>query len=193
MQINKLALALIVSSLCLGCRIRVGKSQIQHQQAIKSHPILTASLRAALEEVNTMKAKIERDGGVNTKEYSEDLSDLENIMDNAYGDPETSKAVRSVVEGHQLTLQFIQCDRASGYDEMHQCRDKVMKKLFVKYPDFAAQAQAAVEGENLPYISAGLDKDAVVHAIWQQIAKDTEAVYVTVYPELIPSNSISQN
>ncbi|HEY9610429.1 hypothetical protein [Allocoleopsis sp.] len=186
MSLQKLALPLTVSVLCIGyyfrcsgARLYYGTASLAQSKELAvpvSQPILTAPLKAAIEEVRVMKIKIERDNGINLKEYGEDLSDLENIIDKVYGDPKTVTAVKSVVEGHKLALKFLKCDRVEGYDEMHQCRDQVLKKLFVKYPDLAAAVQEAVEGEKLPYLSAGLDKDAVLQAIWQEIAKDTDTL-----------------
>lgn len=192
MQLQKLAIFLTLSFLCFGCKIRISKVRAQQTSAVNPAPFLNTPLKAALEEVNTLKVKIERDGGIHPKEYSEDIADLENIVDQAYGDPKTLKAVKSVLEGHQLSLQFVQCDRISGYDELHQCQDKVLKKVFVKYPEFAAAVEAAVEGENLPYISAGLDRDAVLQAIWHEIGQDTDAVVVAVNPASNPNASLPQ-
>lgn len=188
MNKQKLALALTLSVLCFSCRVRISKARAQQPEAAKPQPILTTSLKAAIEEVKTLKVKIERDNGIYPKEYDEDLTDLENVVDRAYGDSKTVAAVKSVVEGHKLALQFLQCDRVEGYDEMLQCRDKTLKKLFVKYPDFAAAAKEAVEGEELSYISAGLDKDAVLQAIWQETAKDTDALLPTPNIALNPPN-----
>jgi len=139
-----------------------------------------------------MKVKIQRDNGINPKEYDEDLIDLGNMVNNAYGDSKTLTAVKSVVEGHALALQFLQCDRVEGYDDMHQCRDQVLKKLFVKYPELAAAVKEAVKGEQLPYISAGLDKDAVLQAIWQETGKDTDAILLAFKLEPNPKESQPQ-
>ncbi len=186
MSLQKLALPITLSVLCIGyyfhasgARLYFGKASLAQSKQLAvpvSQPILTAPLKAAIEEVRVMKIKIERDNGINPKEYGEDLSDLENIVDKAYGDRKSVAAVKSVVEGHELALKFLKCDRVEGYDEMHQCRDKALKKLFVKYPELAAAVQDAVEGEELQYISAGLDKDAVLQAIWQEIGKETDAL-----------------
>lgn len=176
MKTQKLALALSLSVLCFSCSIRVGKAREKQPQAAKPQPILTTSLKAAIEEVRVMKVKIERDNGINPKEYDEDMTDLEAVVDRVYGDRNTVAAVKSVVEGHHLALNFLQCDRIEGYEEMHQCRDKVLKKLFVKYPDLAAAVKEAIVGEELTYISAGLDKDAVLQAIWQETGEDTDSL-----------------
>jgi hypothetical protein len=93
------------------------------------------------------------------------------------------------VEGHQLALKFWECDRAVGYEELHQCQDEALKGVFAKYPDIEAQAKAAVAGENLPYISAGLDKDAMLQAIWDKTAQDTEAALQVINPPPNPKES----
>lgn len=193
MSLQKLALPLTLSILCFGCqtrslgmRLSYGNSSLGQSEPIAasvSVPILTTSLKAAIEEVRVMRIKIERDDGINPKEYKEDLIDLENIVDKTYGDPKTVAAVKSVVDGHQLALKFMQCDRAGGYNKMLQCRDTVLKKLFVKYPEFAAAVKDAIAGEELSYISAGLDRDAVLQAIWLEIAKDTDKLLVAVNME----------
>jgi hypothetical protein len=193
MSLQKLALPLTLSILCFGYHARSLGMRLSYESASwersepiaepVSVPILTTSLKAAIEEVRVMRIKIERDDGINPKEYKEDLIDLENIVDKVYGDPKTVASVKSVVDGHKLALKFMQCDRAGGYNEMLQCRDNVLKKLFVKYPEFAAAAQDAVEGEELSYVSAGLDRDAVLQAIWLEIAKDTDKLLVAVNME----------
>lgn len=193
MSLQKLALPLTLSILCFGCqarslgmRLSYGHSSLDRSEPIAepvSVPILTTSLKAAIEEVRVMRIKIERDDGINPKEYKEDLIDLENIVDKTYGDPKTVASVKSLLDGHKLALKFVQCDRVGGYNEMLQCRDQVLKKLFVKYPEFAAAAQEAIEGEELSYISAGLDRDAVLQAIWLEIAKDTDKLLVAVNME----------
>lgn len=202
MSLQKLALPLTLSILCFGCqarslgmRLSYGTASWERSEQIAepvSVPILTTSLKAAIEEVRVMRIKIERDDGINPKEYKEDLIDLENIVDQVYGDPKTVASVKSVVDGHKLALKFMQCDRAGGYNEMLQCRDNVLKKLFVKYPEFAAAAQDAVEGEELSYLSAGLDRDAVLQAIWLEIAKDTDALLAAVNMEAKLASNPSQ-
>lgn len=136
-----------------------------------------------------MKIKVKDSAGVSKKEYGEDLADLVNITQKAYGNPKALAAVKSAVEGHQLALKFWECDRAVGYEELHQCQDEVLKGVFAKYPDIEAQAKAAVAGENLPYISAGLDKDAMLQAIWDKTAQDTEAALQVINPPPNPKES----
>lgn len=196
MHSRKLAFILILPVLCCSFFFHTSRSQVPLSMGFirirvkrserppdKPKPIITAPLKAAIEEVRVLKVKIERDGGVHPKEYSEDIEDLDSILDNAYGDPQTLKVVKSAAEGHKFALQFLQCDRLNGFNEMHQCRDQVLNKVFAKYPDLAAEAKAAVEGENFPYISAGLDKDAVLQAIWQKIGEETNTAVLAVNPE----------
>jgi hypothetical protein len=131
-----------------------------------------------------MQIKITR--GISLKEYREDLTDLVNVAEKAYGDRKALAAMKSAIEGHKLALQFWQCDRLTGYEKLHQCQDKALKGVFSKYPDLKAQALAAVEGEKQSYISAGLDKDAVLQAIWQKTAQDTQRALQVVSPNPIP-------
>jgi hypothetical protein len=131
-----------------------------------------------------MQIKITR--GISLKEYREDITDLVNVAEKAYGDRKALAAMTSAIEGHKLALQFWQCDRLTGYEKLHQCQDKVLKGIFNKYPDLKAQALAAVEGEKLSYISAGLDKDAVLQALWQKTAQDTHRALQVVSPNPIP-------
>ena len=131
-----------------------------------------------------MQIKITR--GISLKEYREDITDLVNIADKAYGDPNALAIMKSALEGHKLAIQLWQCDRVTGYEELHQCQDKVLKGVFNKYPDVKAQALAAVAGEKLSYISAGLDKDAVLQAIWEKTAQDTQKALQVISPPPIP-------
>lgn len=130
--------------------------------------------------------KIKIDEGINPKEYGEDLADLVPMVENSTGDAKVLAFVKSAVAGHQLAIQFLQCDRINGYDEMYQCRDNVLQGVFSKYPDIATNAKSAIVGENLSHISAGLDKDAVLQAIWEKTAIDTEAALKESNPNLLP-------
>jgi hypothetical protein len=136
-----------------------------------------------------MKIKIEGSGGINKKEYGENLTNLVNITQKAYGSPKALAAVKSAVAGHQLALEYWECDRAVGYEELHQCQDKVLKDIFAKYPDIEVQAKEATAGANLSYISAGLDKDAILKAIWQKTSIDTQAALQVVNPPPNPKNN----
>ncbi len=184
----KLALTLSTAALFIGRISYVVKAKTGDTTAATLQPALTipTSLKAAIEELRVMQIKVEDETGINPKEYREDLDDLVNIVKNAYGNPEALAAVKSSVEGHKLAKAFWHCDRLEGYNELHQCRDKVLKSVFAKYPDIEAQAKSAVEGENLAFISAGLDKDAVLQAIWEKTGKDTTAALQSVNPTASP-------
>ncbi len=187
MYLLKLALTITTATLLLGCtsHFPIPIARSEDTSASVPPPVISNSLNAAIEDLRVMKIKIEEPEGINFKEYGEDLVDLADITKNATGDPKALAAVKSAVEGHQLALQLWRCDRVDGYEALYQCRDKVLKRVFVKYPDIAAQAKAAVAGEKVSYISAGLDKNAVLQAIWQKTIADTDVAVQIVDPPLL--------
>lgn len=189
MQLQKLALTLTMATLLIGCVSQFSREKKENISSTTTQPIIPISLKAAIEDLRVIKIKIEGEGGINPKEYGENLADLVQVVDKAYGNAKALAAVKSAVEGHKLALQFLQCDRVNGYNELYQCRNKVLKGVFVKYPDIAAQAKAAVEGKSLSNISAFLDKDAVLQAIWQKTGQDTEAALQVVNPPPKPKEN----
>lgn len=113
--------------------------------------------------------------GINYKGYSDLIGNTVPVIQKAKGEAKAVAAVKSAFEGHQLALKFWQCDRLDGYTELHQCRGKALSGIFTKYPDIKAQAKAAVKGEDFSTISAGLDKEKILQAIWKKTSADTEA------------------
>ncbi len=184
MQFLKIAFFFSLFPLFFGCSYQLPQAQSEetHHTAETSPSSPSTPLFAAIEELKLIKIKIDERGRIAQKEYGEDLTDLVNIVEHAYGNPKALAATKSALAGHQLALQFWQCDRIPGYDEVHECQDKVLKKIFDKYPDIKAQAMAAIEGENLPFISAGLDKDALMQAIWRKTSADTETALQAIAP-----------
>jgi hypothetical protein len=182
MQLLKLVLPLTTAALVFGQTSRVLEARSKQTPAEIPQPTTSTPLNAAIEELRVMRIKI--GDSIHPKEYGEDVTDLVHVVEKAYGDPKALAAVKSAVEGHQLALEFWRCDRVNGYEEMHECRDKVLKDVFTKYPDIEEQAMAAVEGENLSYISAGLDKDEVMQAVWQKTSADTEVAINAIAPSL---------
>jgi hypothetical protein len=182
MQLPKIAFSLTIATILIGCHARFPLKKEEAKAADVSQVIISTPLKSAIEELRVMKIKTESTEGINQKEYGEDLEDLVNIVDKAYGDPKLLSAVKSAVEGHKLAYQFGRCNVVDGYDELYQCRDQVLKKVFVKYPDIAAQAQSAVDGNSLAYISTGLEEKSVLQAIWQETAKDTETALEIISP-----------
>lgn len=181
MPFYKLARILSTATLLVSCTVQ--QSSLVYSGNTIAHnpsPAVSPRLKTAIEELRVIKIKLE--DGLNPKEYGEDVADLVPIVENAYGDANVLAIVKSAVEGHQLAVQFWQCDRISGYDELFQCRDQVLEQVFTKYPDMGTQAKAAIEGENLSYISAGLDENAVLQTIWEKTAIDTEAALQAVNP-----------
>jgi hypothetical protein len=188
-QLLKRALTLSTATFLIGCNSQSPQAQSEQSPEAISQATIPIALKSAIEELRVMKIKVKDSAGVSKKEYGEDLADLVNITQKAYGNPKALAAVKSAVEGHQLALKFWECDRAVGYEELHQCQDEVLKGVFAKYPDIEAQAKAAVAGENLPYISAGLDKDGMLQAIWDKTAQDTEAALQVINPPPKPKES----
>jgi hypothetical protein len=182
MQLIKLGLIFGAGIFFFGRNFQITYAQSQQTSQVLTQPTIPRPLFAAIEELRVMKIKIEGEGGISQKEYGEDLADLVNIVNKAQGNAKGLAAVKSAVKGHQLALQFWRCDRTTGYEESYQCRDKVLKEVFAKYPDIKAQAMAAVAGENLSHISAGLDKDAVLQAIWIKTGEDTGVAVGVVNP-----------
>lgn len=188
MQLLKTALTLATAALLFNntSQIIQARSQNIPDKEIQ-RPILSPRLNAAIEDLRVISIKVE--GGINPKEYGENVADLKTIVDNADGDAKTLAVVKSAVQGHKLALQFWQCDHVSGYDELHECQDKALKGIFTKYRDIKAEAMAAVAGENLPYISAGLDKDQVLQAVWRKTNAETHKVVEAIAPS--PQNHAS--
>lgn len=182
MQLQKLAFILTIATVLVGCDFQLPQEQ-DKQTPTDVTPKVSNPLKSAIEELRVMKIKVESKEGINRKEYGEDLEDLGNIVDKAYGNPKALAAVKSAVEGHKLAHQFWRCGFVEGYEDSYQCRDKVLQNVFVKYPDIAAQAHSTVEGQNLSYISAGLEEESVLQAIWQKTGKDTEIAIQVVNPE----------
>lgn len=186
MQISLLVLLAFSSLHFLGCTTQSPPTLVKRVSPTATQPILSQSLKAAIEELKVLKVKIEEDGRVNQREYEEDLADLVLTVENAYGNSDVLAAVKSATQGHQLALQFWQCDRVNGYDALYQCRDKVLAEIFAKYPELEAEARLAVEGENLPYLSAGLDEAAILQTIWHYTAEDTDAIVQAIEPSTNP-------
>ena len=183
MQLLLLALTLTTATFLFGCSPQ--SPEVLSETSSSEIPQKTSPtpLNAALEEMRVLKIKLEKPDGITLKEYEENINDLENIVNKAKGAPKVLSTVKSALKGHQLALQFWQCDRAGGYDELYECRDKALKAIFVKYPNIKSQAKAAVTDEKLPFLSAGLDKEGVLRAIWTQTSTDTDvAIQATSLP-----------
>ncbi|MEQ8973342.1 MAG: hypothetical protein RIE73_23425 [Coleofasciculus sp. C1-SOL-03] len=199
MQFKKLALIFMTVTLLVSCVLSILSVRSENIDANRSEnianktspPVIPPPLKTAIEELRVIKIKIE--GDIHPKEYSEDIRDLTPIVENAYGDAEILATVKSALAGHQLAVQFWECDRVSGYDELFQCRDQVLQAVFQKYPDIAAQAQAIIASENTAYISAELDENSVLEAIWQKTGTDTEMALQMSNPTSLTADSHTQN
>lgn len=191
MPFKQLVLIFVVAPFFLGCTSQIPVAQSENTSSQSPPPVIPPRLKGAIEELRVIKIKIE--DGINPKEYGEDIADLVPMVENSTGDAKVLASVKSAVAGHQLAVKLLECDRINGYDEVYQCRDRVLQGVFSKYPDIATHAKDAVRGENLSYISAGLDRDAVLQAIWEKTAIDTDAALQRSQPSILPEGSKLKN
>jgi hypothetical protein len=173
MQLLKLAISLTASAIFLvGCTSQ--PPQTLSSPTTSENPQTTDStiLNAAVKELQVLKAKIE--SGIDDRAYSVIITNTLPIVQKAKGEAKAVAAAKSALQGHQLALKLWQCDRIYGYEELHQCQDKALAEIFAKYPDIKAQAKVAVKGEAVATASTGLDKEAILKAIWKKTSADTE-------------------
>lgn len=182
MAVHKLVFTLSLSTLLISCSFQILQQTEKSELTDTNQSTNSIPLKSAIEELRVMKIKVESKEGINRKEYGEDLEDLVNIVKKANGNSKVVVAVKSAVAGHQLAYQFWQCNQIEGYEQLHECQDKILQRIFVKYPDIAAQSQSVVAGQNLTYISAALDEQALLQAIWQKTGEDTEIALQVVNP-----------
>ncbi|HBB34663.1 MAG TPA: hypothetical protein DC064_23495 [Cyanobacteria bacterium UBA9273] len=178
MQFLKLTIPLIASILFLGCIAKSPKPPVALVQIKETPTPDTVTLQAAINELQILQIKLA--DGTNYKTYAHLLKNTVPVIENAKGDAKVLAAVESAFKGHQLALEFWQCDRLNGYQELHQCRGKALSAIFAKYPDMKAEATAAIQGTDLSTLSAKLDKDQVLQTIWEKTTADMEAARRTI-------------
>lgn len=176
---------LILTTGCSGELLTFGQDKTENKKDGITQPQVPARLADAVENLRVIKIKTANISRLDSKEYSENITDLEQMVDNIYGDPKAVAAVKSAIEGHKLASKFWRCEKLTGYDEQYQCRDDVLTGIFRKYPDIEAQAKAAVKGENLSYMSAGLDRNALLQAIWAKTGAQTDTAVKVVNPSAV--------
>src|SRR4028118_29114 len=182
MLIQKLAIALTASVLFLGCTSQSPQTQSSPtpSPSESTQPIYTNTLKGAIEELQMLQTKIK--SGINAITYLDLISNTAPIVQRASGEAKAVAAMKSAFEGHQLALKFWQCDQVNGYDELHQCRGKVLSRIFAKYPDIAAQTKATAKGKDLATISVGLEKEAILEKIWEKTNADTQVARKAISP-----------
>lgn len=185
MKLPKFAIVLSVSVL-FGCTSQAPETQSSPTPTPSENTPTSANtpLKSAVEELQVLEAKVK--GGVDDKAYSVIIADTEPLVQRASGEAKTVAAVKSAFAGHQLALKFWQCDRVTGYEELHQCRGNALSGIFAKYPDIKAQAKAAVNSEDLSIISTKLDKDAILEKIWTKTSVDTETARQAISKDTSP-------
>ena len=144
-------------------------------------------LKQAVEELQTLQRKLK--DGITSKAYSDIMNEIEPLVQRSGGEPKAGAAVKSAFAGHQLALKFWECDRVVGYEELHQCRGKVLSGIFAKYPDIKAQAKTAVKSSDLSTISTKLDKDAILQKVWEKTSADIQAASQAISTDISPKKS----
>ena len=181
MQFLKLAMSLTACLLFLGCTSQPPKTQPSPTPS-EPPPIPTnTSLKNAVNELVVLEEKVK--GGVDDKAYSIIITNALPLVQNARGDAKAVAAMKSAFQGHQLALQFWQCDRVEGYEQLRQCRSQALLAIFAKYPDIKAQAEAAVKNQDLPTISVKLDRDEILKKIWEKAWADTVVARQVISPK----------
>jgi hypothetical protein len=174
MQLPKLSVTLTASLLLFGCTSQPPKPQPSPTPSASTPtPALNSTnLKAAVKELQMIQTKIK--SGINEAGYSVVIAKTLPLVQHASGDAKAVAAVKSAFQGHQLALKFWQCDRVSGYQELHQCRGNVLAAIFAKYPDIQVQVKAAVKSKDFSTISTKLDKDEILKKIWNKTSADLE-------------------
>jgi hypothetical protein len=103
-QLLKRALTLSTATFLIGCNSQSPQAQSEQSPEAITQPTIPIALKSAIEELRVIKIKVKGSGDISKKEYGENLADLVNITQKAYGNPKALAAVKSAVEGHQLAL-----------------------------------------------------------------------------------------
>ena len=185
-QFLKLSIILTTANLLISCSVllqsRTEAKKAEAKKAEATQPIVSPALRNAVNDLQDLKIKSEGEYGIKLQEYEDKLKEIVPVARIAQGDEKALAAMKSAVEGHSLALEFWKCDRLSGYDQLHQCRDKALERIFNKYPDIKEEALAIAQEENKSFISAGLDQESLLEAIWSKANEDTSIAHQIIYP-----------
>ena len=181
MKFLKFAIPLTASLLFLGCTSQSPKTQPSPIPSANLPTPSNTSLKEAVNELVVLEDKVK--GGVDDQAYSIIITNALPLVQNARGDAKAVAAMKSAFQGHQLALQFWQCDRVQGYDKLRQCRSQALLDIFAKYPDIKAQAEAAVKNQDLLTLSVKLDRDEILKKIWEKAWADTTVARQVISPD----------
>ncbi|NES17758.1 MAG: hypothetical protein F6K41_02155 [Symploca sp. SIO3E6] len=195
-QILRLSITLTTANLLMSCSVILNSIKESKQPEAKkvatAPPIVSPALKDAIHDLQDLKIKSEGEYGIKLREYEDKLKEILPVAKVAQGDEEALAAMKSAVEGHRLALEFWQCDHLTGYDNLHQCRDKALQGIFNKYPEIKEQALAIAQAESSSFISAGLDQQSLLEAIWSQANGDTAIAHQIIYPPLDVINTATE-
>ncbi|NET57512.1 MAG: hypothetical protein F6K47_15515 [Symploca sp. SIO2E6] len=192
-QILRLSLILTTVNLLMGCSVLLkGKTEAKKAPPVPTLPVVSPALKTAINDLQDLKIKSEGEYGIKLREYEDKLKEITPVAQIAQGDEEALAAMRSALEGHRLALEFWQCDHLSGYEQLHQCRDQALQGIFDKYPEIKEQALAIAQEENSSFISAGLDQQSLLEAIWSKANENASIAHQIIYPPLDLTNTVTE-
>lgn len=180
-----IAILMIFVTGCSKELLNFGQNKTENKQAEVAQPPGYTRLKDAVENLRVIKIKTANISRLDMKEYGENVDDVEQIIENAYGNPQAIAAVKSAIVGHKLAAKFWKCEKLTGYDAQFQCRDDVLKDVFRTYPDIEKQVKAAIKGENLDYMSVGIDRNALLQTIWAKTGTETDTAVKLVNPTAV--------
>jgi hypothetical protein len=186
MKLPKFAIALTACVLLFGCTSQSPQTESSPTPTPleNTHTRIINPLKQAVEELQTLQRQLK--DGITSKAYSDIMNEIEPLVQRAGGEPKSVAAMKSAFAGHQLALKFWECDRVVGYEELHQCRGKVLSGIFAKYPDIKVEAKAAVKSSDLSTISTKLDKDAILEKVWEKTSADIQVARQAISSDTSP-------
>lgn len=173
MRFLKFAIPLTACVLFVGCTVRFSQTLSSLTLSASTRTSNAASLKAAVKELQVLEAKTK--SGLDDKAYSASVSKTLPLVQQTSGNAEAVAAVKSAFKGHQLALEFWQCDRFKDYKQLHQCRGKALSGIFAKYPQIEAHAKAVIDAKDLSTLSVAVEKEEILVAIWERTSADTKA------------------
>jgi hypothetical protein len=184
-------LPLVIAALLIfvtGCSselLSLGQDKTANKKQETPQPLGTTRLQDTVENLRVIKIKTANISRLDMKEYGENVVDVEQMIENAYGNPQALAAAKSAIVGHKLAAKFWKCEKLTGFDAQAQCRDDALQEIFRVYPDIEKQAKAAVKGENLAYMSLGIDRNALLEAVWAKTGTETDKAVKLINPTAV--------
>jgi hypothetical protein len=180
-----IAALLILTTGCSSTLLSFGQNKTANKQETIPQPLGTTRLKDAVENLRVIKIKTANISRLDMKEYGENVVDVDQMLENAYGNSEAVAAAKSAIVGHKLAAKFWKCEKLTGFDAQGQCRDDALQEIFRVYPDIERQVKAAIKGENLAYMSVGIDRNALLEAVWAKTGAETDKAVKIINPTAV--------